>query len=326
MAADADRLHLATQALLRSFVPRTGRWRTPTGEAWQPALAVEAVLLAYEGSRDERYLAVVAASFRRYAGRRSEFFDDDGWYLNAWLRAYDVIGERGYLDEARSLFEAMAHGWDGACGGGVWWNARRSYKNAITNELFLLAAARLYRRTGHGVYHDWADRAWRWFDASGMINREDLVNDGLDAHCMNNGQPTWTYNQGVILGALVEWWRGTGDDALLARAVRIATATVRTLVHDGGVLREACEPSTDNRDAHAFKGVFAQGLGRLVPVRPSGELTDFLARNADAAWAAGLGMRWVGDPGPINAATRASAVMAIGAATVRETAPSTMDT
>jgi hypothetical protein len=35
----------ATQALLRSYSARTGRWRTPTGEAWQPALAVEAVLL-----------------------------------------------------------------------------------------------------------------------------------------------------------------------------------------------------------------------------------------------------------------------------------------
>ena len=79
-----------THSLVNSFSPGTGRWLTPTGEAWQPAIAVEAMLLAYERTGDVVYLNVVEKSFARYAGRRSRFFDDDGWYLNAWLRAYEL--------------------------------------------------------------------------------------------------------------------------------------------------------------------------------------------------------------------------------------------
>ena len=43
-----------------------------------------------------------------------------------------------------------------------------------------------------------------------MIDAEHLVNDGLDtASCTNNHQTAWSYNQGVILGALVDLSRAT---------------------------------------------------------------------------------------------------------------------
>jgi predicted alpha-1,6-mannanase (GH76 family) len=41
-----------------------------------------------------------------------------------------------------------------------------------------------------------------------MINGDGLINDGLNAQGENNGQATWTYNQGVILGGLVALVKG----------------------------------------------------------------------------------------------------------------------
>ena len=118
-----------------------------------------------------------------------------------------MTGDPKYLTEARSLFDVMKGTWS-ATGGGVWWNGDLAYKNAVTNELFLLAAARLDRRasngSGPGSYRDWANREWAWFKASGMINGAHLVTDGLNGGCQNNGGTTWTYNQGLILGSLVE--------------------------------------------------------------------------------------------------------------------------
>jgi predicted alpha-1,6-mannanase (GH76 family) len=311
----AERARWAQAKLLDYFSQRTGRWATPTGEAWQPALAVEATVNSYEHTQDVSDLNVIEKSFARYRGRRSHFFDDDGWYLNAWLRAYDATGDPKYLDEARLIFSMMTDGWDLTCGGGLWWNKDRTYKNAITNELFLLAASRLHRRTGEAGYLDWAARAWAWFDASGMINESDLVNDGLDGSCANNGDTTWTYNQGVILSGLVELWRITGERGYLRRAQRIADATITTQVHDSGILREPCEPFTSNKDAHLFKGVFAQGLARLYDADRTGrpEYAAFLAANADAVWRAGrhprkgMGFNWQGPIGWVTAATHASA-------------------
>jgi predicted alpha-1,6-mannanase (GH76 family) len=41
-------------------------------------------------------------------------------------------------------FDYVAQAWDDTCGGGVWWSQARSYKNAITNELFLMGASTLH--------------------------------------------------------------------------------------------------------------------------------------------------------------------------------------
>ena len=49
-----------------------------------------------------------------------------------------------YLDAARTIFARNLGGWDEVCGGGLWWNTERTYKNAITNELFITLAAQLH--------------------------------------------------------------------------------------------------------------------------------------------------------------------------------------
>ena len=194
------------------------------------------------------------------------FYDDDGWYLNAWLRAYEATGDGQFLLEARAGFADMRSGWDDVCGGGLWWSRERTYKNAITNGLFILAAARMARLGGVGDAGDWAGLAWRWFDASGLINNAHLVNDGL-RDCRNNGGTTWTYNQGVIVSGLVELARATGEAAYLDRARQIASAAMSCLAGADGVLREPSEPDAD-RDQEIFKGILAQELPP-VPRGPS---------------------------------------------------------
>merc|ERR1712224_686654 len=106
-------------------------------------------------------------------------------------------------------------------------------------------------------YLNIAKRIWQWFRASGMINSYSLVNDGLDSQCFNNGQTTWTYNQGVILGGLAALSRATGDKSLLEEASRIADATLEKLTDSEGILQETF---LGNRDNVAFKGIFAKHL------------------------------------------------------------------
>jgi predicted alpha-1,6-mannanase (GH76 family) len=312
------------QRLLTFFTARTGKWSTPTGEAWQPALAIEAVVNTYQRTRDPGLNDVMEKSFARYRGRRSSFYDDDGWYLNAWLRAYEVTGDERYLEEVRSLFVRMSGAWDDTCGGGLWWSRQRRYKNAITNGLFLLAATRLYRLApgdpGEGGYRWWALRAWRWFDATGMINDDGLVNDGLNDECVNNGGVTWTYNQGVIVSALVELFRITGERAYLTRAHRIAGAAIATHVYPDGILREPGEPEC-GADAQVFKGVFVRGLAELYRVdrRNAGAYRLFLDANARTAWQVardrsdGFGLSWRGPVGGVTAATQTAAALLFGA-------------
>lgn len=206
--------------------------------------------------------------------------------------------------------------------GGLWWNKAHSYKNAIPNELFLLAAIRLHQRTpgdgGAGSYFYWATNEWVWFQASGMINSSDLINDGLSG-CQNNGETTWTYNQGVILGGLTDLYKVTGNATYLTEAELIANAAVAALVNGGGVLAEPCEPDNCGGDGPQFKGIFVRYLAYLYDVNRSRAYYNFLYDNAHAVWFNDrngynqLGLIWNGPWDADDAARQSSALMPVSA-------------
>ena len=113
-------------------------------------------------------------------------YDDFQWWLLGWVQAYTVDLDINYLHRAADIFELVAgKAWDATkCGGGIQWCPKNAYKNAITNELFLVSSMRLHPyATLLGkpatYYLDWAVREWQWFENSGMINDDYLINDGL---------------------------------------------------------------------------------------------------------------------------------------------------
>lgn len=67
---------------------------------------------------------------RGFSGFINNYYDDEGWWALAWVRAFDVTGNTEYLDMAESIFADMQGGVNGTCGGGIWWSKDRRYKNA----------------------------------------------------------------------------------------------------------------------------------------------------------------------------------------------------
>ena len=302
-----------------------------TWNDWTKGPTMEAIINIYERTHDPKYVTLLEQSLEHGRGWRSGvaghafFYDDMGWYANAWLRAYDVTGNPAFLTEAKAIFSDLTKAWDTTCTGGVWWNDSRDYKNAITNELFILTAARLARRapngTGAGSYQDWALKSADWFvNKSGMINAQNLINDGLTSACKNNNGATWAYNQGVILSAMAEMYRLTNDRSYLASAEKIAEAAMTNMVFSNGVLRDACDTSNCTGDAILFKGPFVQGLARLFNADRNNkpQYFDFLKLNADSIWntsrnsANGLGVKWVGPVGTPNQSSQASGLLLLG--------------
>ena len=313
----------AATALQGFYNSTTGLWNT-TGW-WNSANALTALIDFAIATNSNQYDATIAATFdhNRANNFLNNYYDDEGWWALAWIRAFDRTGDARYLDMAKTIFRDMTGGWDATCGGGLWWSKARTYKNAIPNELFLEVAVRLHARTpgdgGSGSFLEWAQREWQWFDGSGMINGNHLVNDGLGGNCRNNGGTTWTYNQGVLIGGLVDLSRAAGDAALLDRASAIAQASMTRLVDGYGVLREPCEPSCGG-DGTQFKGIFMRHLGELQAATQSVAQRRFLAVNADWIWNADrnasdqLGLTWSGAFDAADAARQSSALDALVAA------------
>jgi predicted alpha-1,6-mannanase (GH76 family) len=219
---------------------------------------------------------------------------------------------------AETIFANMTTGWDSACGGGIWWNTSRTYKNAIANELFLSVAAKLANRAGTSApqYLTWAQQEWTWFRASGMINSQNLINDGLTSTnpsaCTNNHGIVWSYNQGVILGGLVELSRVTSDTSLLTEAQALANATLASsLVNSGGIL---VDHGVSGGDAPQFKGIFLRNLQALDAAAPVPAYRTFAQSNANSIWASDrnaadqFGALWQGPVDSTDATRQTSAL------------------
>jgi predicted alpha-1,6-mannanase (GH76 family) len=94
-----------------------------------------------------------------------------------------------------------------------------------------------------------------------MINSHNNINDGISLKiCENNGHTVWSYNQGVILGGLVELNNVDLNSSYITVVKLIATAAITLLADSNDILHESCEPSNCDKTSEMFKGVFMRNL------------------------------------------------------------------
>ena len=123
-----------------------------------------------------------APSYNGYAGFLDGFYDDELWWVLAWLKVFDVTGDTQYLDTASAIFEDAKSAWGTSPCGGLWWDKSHTGVGAVENELYLTAAAKLANRKpsspSGGYYFNEAIKAYDWFIGSGLINSQNLINNG----------------------------------------------------------------------------------------------------------------------------------------------------
>jgi hypothetical protein len=333
-----SRARAAADALMSSYDPYNGWWPSSW---WNSAATLTSLIDFARTTGTHDYDWVIARTFDQNkgtfaAGVRSSdaiegdfisrAIDDAGWWAVAWLDAYDYTGNSRYLNEAVTITNYVNQYWDtGTCGGGVWWDRERTYKNAVTNGLYLWLTASLHQRiSGDTLWLQRATTAAAWYRSSGLINSSGLVNDGLNSSCANNGQTVYSYNQGLAIGGFVELWKSTGDSALLTTARTLADAAMSSSqLTSNGVLTESCDvgSATCDDNAKQFKGIFMRHFADLAAATGSTTYKAYIQKQSDTLWAQdrtslnALGERWAGtSPNQTDWRTQASALGALTAA------------
>lgn len=285
---------------------------------WNSAVATHTLIEYMKYSGDEQYFWLVDRSYTinrlpYEAGTKSgdellgdflsRAIDDALWWGLAWADAYELTKNETYLEAAKIIADYGEEYYDETvCDGGIWWDAERTYKNAVTIGQFIKLSAQLHRLIPNDeTYLDRAQDAWDWYVTSGMINANGLVNDGLTESCENNNGTVWTYNQGLGIGAGVELHRVTGDSSALTKSIALADAALEHELTVDGILTESCDAEgTCDDNQKQFKGIFMRYITDLAEETGEARFVEYVSRQADTVWSKNrdhlnrLGQRWAG--------------------------------
>jgi Glycosyl hydrolase family 76 len=85
---------------------------------------------------------------------QNTYYDDTGWWEQAWINAYKLTHLTDYLYLAEELWSYITtHGWNGDCDGGVnQHNGTGNFEDSYANALYLRNSAWLYSITGNAQY------------------------------------------------------------------------------------------------------------------------------------------------------------------------------
>jgi predicted alpha-1,6-mannanase (GH76 family) len=223
--------------------------------------------------------------------------------------------------------------------GGNWWSKAQDSLPSISSQLFLAVTASLANRLSNvprlavdnGVpdYTHLALTHVDWLLSCGMRNENGTFNDGLSLSTCGPVGAVYSYNQGVILGALVELEQLTGNGTYLDIASTIASAGIAELTTKEGIFMETGSEKGMDATGAQFKGTFVRNLGYLnKALGGRKEFEDFLERNTESVWTEArddqgrIGALWQGPAMSLSAASQGSGldclVAAAGLGNVKE--------
>jgi predicted alpha-1,6-mannanase (GH76 family) len=267
---------------------------------WWQAQVLDCLVDAYLRSPDPgrrarvgRFVNGIRA--RNGKGWLNDYYDDMAWLALAMQRAEQYVGVRrpGVVD---GLAGTLKQGWTDDAGGGIWWRMRDKYDEDFKNVPVNGPAAILFARLHDELAYD----AARWIEDRLVDGQTGVVWDGLhvgaDGSVREVEKVTYTYCQGVYLGACLELasWGNDGRSAEWAeRAARTVTAVAAHLTPTTRPSARLVLRGEGGGDGGLFAGILARYLARAALTLPEFgrgyEPTAFLAaelvlHSARAAW------------------------------------------
>jgi predicted alpha-1,6-mannanase (GH76 family) len=265
--------------------------RATTGgvaQFWRQAEMLETVEDAYARTHASTYRRMIgqlrAGITTRYGvdWLRDPYNDDVMWMVIAYLRAYELTGDRTYRTQARREFDgAYGRAHDATFGGGLWWTTSRHEKNACVNGPAAIAACLLARDLHAPSYLSKARALFAWlattlYDPADGAVYDKIVRGGSRGTI---DRSTYTYNQGTFIGAADLLGRATGVSSYRRRAALTLSFTRERLTVDGVLRSEG-----SGGDGGGFKGIFARWAAAFAEHHGLTDDEAWLDANAAAAW------------------------------------------
>lgn len=269
---------------VNNVYPLTEESQNDTFNYWWVAHLVDVRIDAYLRTGNNDYLKMAEETYQNNKTRNKgslihEFYDDMLWNALAALRLYDTTKGKNYLVDAKEVcLDIFETGWNEEVGGGFAWRREMPYyKNTPVNAPIIILALRLYQIEKEKIYFDKSVETLNWLESNLVDPKTRFVEDGINRN-QDGKIDTWsfTYNQGVYMGALIEFYKVTGNESFLKKALQCATTSLERLVKKG-VFSEI----GDGGDLGLFKGIEYRYLHQLYDLTKADFIKDFIENSCE---------------------------------------------
>ncbi|VVT51570.1 uncharacterized protein SAPINGB_P003140 [Magnusiomyces paraingens] len=254
---------------------------------------VEPVFRVFDRYYSPKYHAYCASE--NFDGNNDVYFDDNAQVASAFLTAFEVTGNRHYLDKGAEVVRFLLTGWYTSEPYGVRWHVEKDGSNTCTTAECGIAALRLERHMDPNDSYartlvSFASDCARWVfdrmqDQDDKLIRDGYVPDKEHNECGNGYRidgMKWTYNQGTPLTLTSMLYCKTGQDWFKEKAEQLALAVTDT----NTTIFDRDTPNHDARfyrDSLYFYQLLAEGFADLhlfIGQRASQEVLDRTRREA----------------------------------------------
>ncbi|GBL49276.1 hypothetical protein ACI3LY_004609 [Candidozyma auris] len=155
------------------------------------------------------------------------YYDDDAQVASAMLTAYEVTGDKRYLDQGRELVRFLMGGWHEGIGG-VKWHVSKTYVNACTTAEVAKACLQISKFIPDEakVYVDFAAKCIDWQIKTLQDKGDKCIMDGIQPDGMKIEGGKLTYNTGTTLSCAAHLWHITKDQKWKDIADDLAKASI----------------------------------------------------------------------------------------------------
>jgi len=277
------------------------------GYAWWESGAAFGSLIDYWAlTGDSHYNSLVQSAISNQAGPSDNLLptsqgpteansDQAIWALTA-LSAVEQnfsSGSTNYLNLAKSVFDQQVRRWDNStCGGGLRSTlnsgdvAGYTFKDALSIGTFFQLAARLGLQTQNGTYTVWADKAYDWAAASGIIDSQSYnVYDGADTvtNCSSVNQVQWSANTAAFLYGSASMYNLTLNQVWVTRTQSLLNSANQTFFQNSVLYEPSCTNGC-TLPQRAYKALLARWMARTAFVAPfvTSQIQQMLSQNGQA--------------------------------------------
>lgn len=160
------------------------------------------------------------------------YYDDDAQVCSAMITAYEVTGNKKFLDQGRELTRFLMGGWNeepnAKTKGGMKWHVSKTLLNACTTAEVAKCCLQIaqFIPDEAKVYHDFAAKCIDWQIKVLQDPLDKLIRDGVGFDLTKVDDVKWTYNLGTTLSAAAHLYLVTKDDKWKKIADELAEAGI----------------------------------------------------------------------------------------------------